>query len=141
MFDREDLQYLEHMEQRINERTDVKIDELEKRLTARMDAQSDDLEKRLTARMDAKNDELEKRLTARMDAQKDEILKESMHNMRVIVESDIMPKMNLILDAVQTLSETMVPKARVDALENELQTLKQAHRMLAQDVAELKKAQ
>lgn len=111
MFDREDLQYLEHMEQRINARTDAKIDELEKRLSARM------------------------------DAQKDEILKESMHNMRVIVESDIMPKMNLILNAVQTLSETMVPKDRVDALEDELQTLKQAHRMLAQDVSELKKAQ
>lgn len=118
MFDSEDLKYLEHMEQRLNER---------------MDAQKADLEKRI----DIQKADIEKR----MDAQKDEILKESMHNMRVIVESDIMPKMNLILDAIQTLHETMVPKSRVDEMEDDILMLKQAYRIMAQDIAELKKAQ
>lgn len=111
MFDSKDLKYLEHMEQRIN------------------------------TRMDSQIDDLEKRLSTRMDSQKDEVLKESMHNMRVIVESDIMPKMNLILDAIQTLHETMVPKSRVDEMEDDILMLKQAYRMMAQDIAELKKAQ
>ena len=64
--------------------------------------------------------------------------------MKVIVESDITPKLNLILDGLQTLMETKVSKdeaeRRNEQVDTEIAVLKAAYRQLSREVAELKQA-
>lgn len=61
--------------------------------------------------------------------------------MRVIVESEITPKLNLLADGQKTLLETLAPKSRVQELEEEVDFLKSIIKLHSQQIAELKKAQ
>ena len=61
--------------------------------------------------------------------------------MRVIVESEITPKLNLLAEGQQTLLETLAPKSRVEALEEEVDFLKSIIKLHSEQIAELKKAQ
>ena len=60
--------------------------------------------------------------------------------MRVIVESEITPKLNLLADGQKTLLETLAPKSRVQELEEEVDFLKSIIKLHSQQIAELKKA-
>ncbi len=59
----------------------------------------------------------------------------------VLLETDYADKLQLLFDGHQTLLETLAPKARVEELAEEVDTLKTVVRLLTHDVAELKKAQ
>lgn len=61
--------------------------------------------------------------------------------MRVIVESEITPKLNLLADGQKTLLETLAPKSRVEELEEEVDFLKSIIKLHSEQIAELKKAQ
>ena len=60
---------------------------------------------------------------------------------QVLLEGDIQDKIQLLFEGHQTLLETLAPKARVEKLAEEVDTLKTVVRLLTHDVAELKKAQ
>jgi hypothetical protein len=83
--------------------------------------------------------------TARMmdalEAQKKEILQETAAATRVLIESSIMPKFNLLAEGQQTLLETLAPKSRVEELEEEVDFLKSIIKLHSEQIAELKKAQ
>ena len=76
-----------------------------------------------------------------MEAQKKEILQETAAATRVLIESSIMPKFNLLVEGQQTLLETLAPKSRVEALEEEVDFLKSIIKLHSEQIAELKKAQ
>lgn len=76
-----------------------------------------------------------------MEAQKKEILQETAAATRVLIESSIMPKFNLLAEGQQTLLETLAPKSRVEALEEEVDFLKSVIKLHSEQIAELKKAQ
>ncbi len=61
--------------------------------------------------------------------------------MRVIVESEITPKLNLLAEGQQTLLETLAPKSRMEELEEEVSFLKSVIKLHSEQIAELKKAQ
>lgn len=61
--------------------------------------------------------------------------------MHVIVESEIAPKLNLLVEGQQTLLETLAPKSRVEELEEEVDFLKSIIKLHSEQIAELKKAQ
>ncbi len=61
--------------------------------------------------------------------------------MKAYFESAFMPKFDLLLEGHNTIMETMAPKTRVDALEDEIIFLKQVIKSISQEVQELKKAQ
>lgn len=81
------------------------------------------------------------RMLDAMEAQKKEILQESAAATRVLIESSIMPKFNLLAEGQQTLLETLAPKSRVDELEEEVDFLKSIIKLHSEQIAELKKAQ
>ena len=60
--------------------------------------------------------------------------------MNVIIESDIMPKFNFLADGIKDIQEKLVPRSRVDDLEDETKFLKLMCRQMAEDIAKLKKA-
>lgn len=76
-----------------------------------------------------------------MEAQKKEILRETASSTRVLIESSIMPKFNLLAEGQQTLLETLAPKSRVEELEEEVDFLKSIVKLHSEQIAELKKAQ
>lgn len=80
------------------------------------------------------------RMMDAMEAQKKEILQETAAT-RVLIESSIMPKFNLLAEGQQTLLETLAPKSRVEELEEEVDFLKSIIKLHSEQIAELKKAQ
>ena len=76
-----------------------------------------------------------------MEAQKKEILQEAAAATRVLIESSIMPKFNLLAEGQQTLLETLAPKSRVEELEEEVDFLKSIIKLHSEQISELKKAQ
>lgn len=81
------------------------------------------------------------RMMDAMEAQKKEILQETAASTRVLIESSIMPKFNLLAEGQQTLLETLAPKSRVEELEEEVDFLKSIIKLHSEQIAELKKAQ
>ncbi len=63
------------------------------------------------------------------------------HLMRVIIESDINPKLNLLAEGQQAILEKLVPRSRVDDLEEEVKFLKIVVRQMNEEIQRLKKAQ
>jgi hypothetical protein len=81
------------------------------------------------------------RMMDAMEAQKKEILQETAAATRVLIESSIMPKFNLLAEGQQTLLETLAPKSRVEELEEEVDFLKSIIKLHSEQISELKKAQ
>lgn len=81
------------------------------------------------------------RMMDAMESQKKEILQETAAATRVLIESSIMPKFNLLAEGQQTLLETLAPKSRVEELEEEVDFLKSIIKLHSEHIAELKKAQ
>ena len=111
--------------QESHDRTDVKIKSLEDRVDARftdfekrMDARFVDFENRMDARfvdfenrMDVRFKNYENRMDSKFKEFEERILRESAQNMRVILESSIDKKLNLILEALS------VHQDRIEQLE------------------------
>lgn len=76
-----------------------------------------------------------------LDAQASKILKESAAATKVLLESSINPKLNLLAEGQQALLETLAPKSRVEELEEEVSFLKSIIKLHSEQIAELKKAQ
>lgn len=71
-----------------------------------------------------------------LEAQGREIAK-----INIAIEHDICPKIDLLFEGQRTLLETLAPKNRVEALEDEVSFLKQMIKTLASEMDNLKKAQ
>ena len=65
----------------------------------------------------------------------------AVHDMNVILENTVNKQLQLLVEGQQTLLQTMAPKSRVEALEEEVILLKEVLRAHSREIAELKKAQ
>ena len=77
-----------------------------------------------------------------LEEMEDRILKQSAHNMRVILESSVDKKLNLILEALDVQQEQMKrlsAKSRVEEIEDEMQLLKAVVRSQSQRIEALEK--
>lgn len=90
----------------------------------------------IDARLDAKFDEKLKPIHEEISKNSDEIRK-----INVTLENDVFPQLRLLAEGQKTILETMAPKNRVEALEDEVIFLKQVIKSISRDVSELKKAQ
>ena len=61
-------------------------------------------------------------------------------SMAVLIESDVTPTFNLLADGIKDIQEKLVPRSRMDDLEDEVKFLKLMCRQMAEDIAKLKKA-
>lgn len=89
---------------------------------------------------DAK-DEILNQSAAMVEQAKDDMLRQSAANTRVIIESSVMKKLDLLIEGQQALLDTLAPKSRVEELEEEVSFLKSIVRLHSQRLAELEKAQ
>ena len=70
-----------------------------------------------------------------------ELIDASENRTHAYIEGAVIPQLQLLAEGHQALLETLAPKNRVEALEDEVVFMKSVIRSLAQDVAEQKKAQ
>lgn len=68
-------------------------------------------------------------------------MKDILQKVAVTQEGVVLPQLQLLAEGHQNLLDTLAPKSRVEALEEDVDTLKTVMRLLTHDVAELKKAQ
>ena len=62
------------------------------------------------------------------------------HRINIMLESDIAPKFNLFAEGIQDIQEKLLPRSRVDDLEDEMKFLKVMIRQMAERISELEKA-
>ena len=68
-------------------------------------------------------------------------MQDLLQQVAITQEGVVLPQLKLLAEGHQNLLDTLAPKPRVEALEEEVDTLKTVVRLLTHDVAELKKAQ
>ena len=78
------------------------------------------------------------KIQSMIDQAKDDMLKQSAANTRVIIESSVMKKLDLLIEGQQSLLETLAPKSRVDELEEEVSVLRSVVRQHSRDIELLK---
>lgn len=60
--------------------------------------------------------------------------------MQVLIENTVNPKFDLVMEALAGIQEQMVPRSRVDDLEDEVKFMKVVMRQMAERVSALEKA-
>ncbi|SCH19533.1 Uncharacterised protein [uncultured Clostridium sp.] len=95
--------------------------------------------------MDSRIGESEKRMAKLMDQrlaqQKQEILDESTQRMKILLDTEVTPKFNLLAENQKIMLDKLAPKSELEELRSEVSVLKLAIRSINQEIAELKKAQ
>ena len=86
------------------------------------------------------NEEKILRLLEEMKTEQTE-MRDLMQKVAVTQEAVVLPRLDLLAEGHQNLLDTLAQKDRVEALEEDVDTLKTVVRLLTHDVAELKKAQ
>ena len=119
--------------QAIGQIVDEKISASEQRMIAAISQQGKDLRAEMAQQG--------KDLRAEMDQREQRILEEGRNNMLVLIESEIMPKFNLLVEGQQELRDMMIPRSRFEDLEEEVRFMKTIIRQMTEDIAKLKKAQ
>ena len=76
-------------------------------------------------------------MDSKLAAQKQEIMGE----VQVLMESQFQPQFNLLAEGQQAILEKLVPRSRVDDLEDEVKFLKSMVRRMDDELQVLKKAQ
>lgn len=73
--------------------------------------------------------------------QKQEILDETTQRMKILLDTEITPKFNLLAENQKIMLDKLAPKSELEELRSEVSVLKLAIRSINQEIAELKKAQ
>lgn len=66
---------------------------------------------------------------------------DELRNINLTLENQVFPQLQALAEGQKTILETLAPKNRVEALEDEVAFMKSVIKALSQEVAELKKAQ
>lgn len=83
-------------------------------------------------------------LASLIDSKLDEKLKpinESIRDLNLEMENTVKPQLQALAEGQKTILETLAPKSRVEALEEEVEFLKSIIKMHTSQINELKKAQ
>ena len=66
---------------------------------------------------------------------------ETAKNVVVLMDAEFKPQFNLLAEGIQDIQEKLVPRSRVDDLEEEVKFMKSIIRQMNEDLQKLKKAQ
>lgn len=128
---------------------DVRLETLDTRMTG-IDGRLESLDTRVTG-IDGRLETLDTRVTdvngrldsavQRLENKIEESARDTKSEILAYIEADVMPKFDILADGHKILRETLSPKDRVEALEEEVSFMKQVIKALSQEVNELKMAQ
>lgn len=84
---------------------------------------------------------MESRIDQKLEKQKQGILDESTRRMKLLLDTEVTTRFNLLAEGQQAIMDAITPKSQIEELRNEVSVLKLAIRTMNQEIAELKKAQ
>lgn len=84
---------------------------------------------------------MESRIDQKLEKQKQEILDESTRRMKLLLDTEVTTRFNLLAEGQQAIMDAITPKSEIEELRNEVSVLKLAIRTMNQEIVELKKAQ
>lgn len=84
---------------------------------------------------------MESHIDQKLEKQKQEILDESTRRMKLLLDTEVTTRFNLLAEGQQAIIEAITPKSEIEELRSEVSVLKLAIRTMNQEIAELKKAQ
>ena len=99
------------------------------------------MESRIDQKMEKQKQEIMSETKGLLAQQKQEILDESTRRMKLLLDTEVTAKFNLLAEGQQAILEKLVPMSRSEAVEADIAILKQAVRAMNQEIDELKKAQ
>ena len=77
----------------------------------------------------------------KLEKQKQDILDESARRMKLLLDTEVTTRFNLLAEGQKAVMDAITPKSEIEELRNEVSVLKLAIRTMNQEIAELKKAQ
>lgn len=83
----------------------------------------------------------EERVKSYVDGSIDSAIRASENRTHAYIEGAIIPQLQLLAEGHQNILDTLAPKNRVEALEDEVVFIKSVMKAMSQEIAELKKAQ
>ena len=83
----------------------------------------------------------EKHTKSYIDGSVDSAIRASENRSHAYIEGAIIPQLQLLAEGHQNILDTLAPKNRVEALEDEIIFIKSVMKAMTQEIAELKKAQ
>ncbi len=84
---------------------------------------------------------MESRIDQKLEKQKQDILDESARRMKLLLDTEVTTRFNLLAEGQKAVMDAITPKSEIEELRNEVSVLKLAIRTMNQEIAELKKAQ
>lgn len=84
---------------------------------------------------------MESRIDQKLENSKQEILDESTRRMKLLLDTEVTTRFNLLAEGQQAIMKAITPKSEIEELRSEVSLLKLAIRTMNQEIAELKKAQ
>lgn len=84
---------------------------------------------------------MESHIDQKLEKQKQEILDESTRRMKLLLDTEVTTRFNLLAEGQQAIIEAITPKSEIEELRSEVSVLKLAIHTINQEIAELKKAQ
>ena len=84
---------------------------------------------------------MESRIDQKLEKQKQDILDESARRMKLLLDTEVTTRFNLLARGQKAVMDAITPKSEIEELRNEVSVLKLAIRTMNQEIAELKKAQ
>lgn len=106
-----------------------------------MDSRIGESEKRMDQRLAQQKQDIMSETKGLLSQQKQEILDETTQRMKVLLDTEVTPKFNLLAENQKIMLDKLAPKSELEELRSEVSVLKLAIRSINQEIAELKKAQ
>lgn len=99
------------------------------------------METRIDQKLDQQEQDIMSDTKNLLAKQKQEILDESTRRIKLLLDTEVQTKFNLLADGQRDILDALTPKSEFEKLRSEMDVLKLAVRTLSQELAELKKAQ
>jgi len=84
---------------------------------------------------------MEDRIDQKLAKQQQEILDESTRRMKLLLDTEVQTKFNLLAEGQRDILDALTPKSEIEALKGKVEILEIAVRSMNKEIAELKKAQ
>ena len=144
MLDKKDMQAVSELmdeklggsEGRMSRVIDEKISASEERMSRVIDEKISASEERMSQVIDEKISASEERMSRVID----ERVGAAERRMQVLLENTVNPRFDLVMEALAGIREQLVPRSRVDDLEDEVKFLKTVVRQMAERVSALERA-
>ena len=144
MLEEKDLQAIAHLMEMVESRIDQKMSSMEDRIDRKMSSMEERIDQKMGSmeeRIDQKMSSMEDRIDQKLEKQKQEILDEATQRMKVLLDTEVSTKFNLLAEGQEEILRRMPNEDDMDIIDGRLTDLETAVKKHSLEIEALKKAQ